>query len=151
MLVGPDAVRPLRAAVLRPGRPAAESVFPGDDDDATVHVAAVDSQGGVLAVGSALPDAPPWPIPATGHHAAVWRIRGMAVAEEARNCGLGGRVLDRLLREVAARPGGEGTVVWCNARLRAVPLYERAGFVAAGPDFDDPHLGPHRPMLLVTA
>jgi GNAT superfamily N-acetyltransferase len=133
---------PLRRSVLRHGRPAAESSYPGDGDPRSRHVAAWPADGaapveGILAVGSVLPESPPWdpePTPA-------WRIRGMAVAEDRRGGGAGTAVLDALLAHVAASGGG---LVWCSARVPAVPLYERAGFERRGEVFEAPYIGPHR-------
>ena len=72
-------------------------------------------------------------------------IGGMGVAPEARGRGLGAQVLDELLAHARAQGA---TLVWCNARPRALSLYERAGFVAVGEPWDDPELGPHQRMEL---
>lgn len=137
---------PLRRVVLRPGRPAAESSYPGDTDPRSRHVAAWPAAGDqvdgrevaerIVAVGSVLPEAPPWDPARTP----AWRIRGMAVAEARRGGGAGTAVLDAILAHVA---GGGGGLVWCSARVPAVPLYERAGFVRRGGVFEAPHIGPH--------
>jgi GNAT superfamily N-acetyltransferase len=64
-----------------------------------------------------------------------WQVRGMAVVESMRGRGLGTAVLDAVLAHVADNGGG---TVWCHARVAAVSLYERAGFVAVGePRVDD--------------
>jgi len=147
-LVGPELVRPLRHAVLRPGRPADESVYPGDDDAGSAHAAVRRPRGDVVvAVGTVLPSAP-WEAvagdaggpegPAPGVPA--WRIRGMATAAGHRGGGLGTMVLGTLLAHVAAHGGG---LVWCNARAGARALYQRAGFAADGDAFDLPEIGPH--------
>jgi hypothetical protein len=39
-----------------------------------------------------------------------------------------------------------GRYLWCNARLVAVPFYERLGLEAVGPEFDIPGIGPHYVM-----
>ncbi len=141
-LVAPEVVRPLRHAVLRPGWPAAESVYPGDDHPSAAHVAvrAEEPEPGedVLAVGTVLPEASPWEpeVPA-------WRIRGMAAQEHRRGQGLGTLVLEGLIDHVSAGGGG---VLWCNARMKASTFYERAGFVARGEVFDLPGIGEHRQM-----
>jgi predicted GNAT family N-acyltransferase len=36
--------------------------------------------------------------------------------------------------------------VWCNARVRARSLYERAGFTVVSEEFDVPEIGPHLVM-----
>lgn len=132
-------VRPLRHAVLRPGRADEESAYPADDDPDTVHVAARGPMDDVVSVGTVLREPPPWePERADG-----WRVRGMATRPDARRRGLGGRVLDALLDHVAACGGG---LVWCNARVPAEQLYGRAGFAIRGAVFELPGIGPHHLM-----
>ncbi|HUY20963.1 MAG TPA: GNAT family N-acetyltransferase [Acidimicrobiales bacterium] len=155
-LVAAAVVRPLRHAVLRPGWPDAESAYERDDDPASAHVAlriadddaddADDADAGsptpgttgIVAVGTVLPEAPPWE-PA---RARAWRIRGMATRDDQRGAGLGTLVVRALLDHVGAQGGG---LVWCNARVRASTLYERAGFVSRGA-VDVPGIGPHLQM-----
>jgi ribosomal protein S18 acetylase RimI-like enzyme len=147
-LVEPSAVRPLRREVLRPGRPADESIFEGDDDPLAAHVAVrtVAAAGTgptpgaeTLAVGTIHPEPPPWePVRSDG-----WRIRGMATRASDRGRGLGRTVLNALLGHAAKNGGG---VVWCNARVTAVGLYLRHGFVVQGEQFVVPDIGPHLQM-----
>jgi GNAT superfamily N-acetyltransferase len=132
-----SATVPLRQTVLRVGRPVAESDYPGDDDPRTLHLGARTTvDGPLVAVGSVLPQAPPW----DEARSPAWRIRGMAVTDEARGGGAGTAVLARLLDHVRAQGGG---LVWCSARIRAVPLYERAGLERRGREFDAPFIGRH--------
>jgi predicted GNAT family N-acyltransferase len=129
---------PLRAAVLRPGSDAA--AMPGDDDPATVHLAARAPGGRVVGVVRLAPAPCPWQ-PA----AAPWQLRGMATDPAVRGTGVGRLLLDASLTLVAGR-GGD--LVWCDARTTAAGFYERAGFtVVAGP-YEKPGLGPHLGMLL---
>jgi GNAT superfamily N-acetyltransferase len=142
-----ELTRPLRQSVLRPGRPAEESVFPGDDDPRTVHVAARLAPGGeVVAVGTLLAEAPPWPVP-DQVGARSWRIRGMATHPDARGRGIGAAVLAELLRRAEA---GGGALVWCNARVPALSFYARAGFTPVGAPFEAPGIGPHQAMQRFT-
>jgi GNAT superfamily N-acetyltransferase len=135
-IVEAHAVRPLRHAVLRPGRAEEESAYGADDLPETAHVAARGPLGEVVSVGTVLREAPPWePGRADG-----WRVRGMATRADARRRGLGRLVLDGLLEHVAAHGGG---LVWCNARVPAQQLYARAGFVTRGGVFELPDIGPH--------
>jgi GNAT superfamily N-acetyltransferase len=157
-------VLPLRHAVLRTGRPWTEALFPGDDDPLTAHFAAIASSspgrgpgahdgerheedgsvlaiGSVLAVGSVLAETPP-------HERATpdaWRVRGMAVRAESRGRGLGSRLLEHLLAHARRQRAGS---VWCRARLPAVGLYERFGFVADGAPERVPGIGRHVTMYL---
>jgi GNAT superfamily N-acetyltransferase len=64
----------------------------------------------------------------------------MATEESLRGRGLGAQVLAGVLDHVRAHGGG---LIWCNARVRAIPFYERAGFQTRGEPWDLPLIGPH--------
>lgn len=137
--VAADVVRPLRAAVLRPGLPLAESVYPEDDDPATRHLAAIDPAGAVVGCATFFPE------PRDG--APGWRLRGMATHRERRGCGIG----SALLRAGLAAAADAGVaLVWCNARTSAVGFYERFGFVVSSAEFltagGIPHVVMTRPV-----
>jgi GNAT superfamily N-acetyltransferase len=75
--------------------------------------------------------------------AGQWRIRGMATDAAAQGRGYGGMALRALL----AWSRQEGVpLLWCNARERAIPFYERHGFQVVGERFDIPGIGPHKVM-----
>ena len=142
-------VRPLRTAVLRPSwEPGRLATYP-EDESVAVHVAAyaegADAPGGVGTVyAEAPPDANRDEIPAAAYApGAAWRLRGMATSEAARGTGLGRLVLGECF--AAVRDGG-GEVLWCNARVGALPFYERLGLRSVGPEFDIPGIGPHYVM-----
>ncbi len=129
-----EASRPIRLEVLRPGRPASEVVFDADDAPDTAHAGGF-VEGELVSVGRVSREPPP----GSGDPNA-WRLRGMATLPEHRDRGVGAAVLAWLLEHAAARGGTE---LWCNARVRARPFYERAGFRAEGDEFDVPGIGPH--------
>jgi GNAT superfamily N-acetyltransferase len=133
--VGAEDVRPIRRRVLRAGLPNPNVEFPGDDADDTLHAGAF-VDGRLVAVATILRRPPPDDPEAS----AAWQVRGMATEPVARRRGLGGDLLERCL-DHAARAGGR--LVWCNARIRAAPFYERHGFVREGDVFDVVDLGPH--------
>ncbi|HUI04315.1 MAG TPA: GNAT family N-acetyltransferase [Acidimicrobiales bacterium] len=133
-LVEASVVRPLRHAVLRPGQPATASHYPEDDDPRTAHAAV--RAPDVVAVGTVLCEAPPW----EPGRPDAWRVRGMATRPDARGRGHGSAVLAALV-DHARRQGG--TLLWCNARVPARPLYERAGMAVRGEAFEVPLIGPH--------
>jgi GNAT superfamily N-acetyltransferase len=139
-LVEAQVVRPLRRTVLRPHQEAEMSRYPADDDPRGAHVAIrLTDDGEVVAVGTVLPEPPPWEPPRLDG----WRIRGMATRHDVRRRGLGGLVLEALLGRVAAQGGG---LAWCNARVGAQTLYAVAGFTARGQVFEIPGIGPHVQM-----
>lgn len=136
---------PLRQEVLRPGRAVRDCVYPGEDDSRTVHAAALQrpvppaGDFTVLAVGVVMAEAPPWDTEIDDG----WRLRGMATRPDHRGQGLGSWVLDFLTGHVSGQGGG---LLWCNARVPALGLYQRAGFSSRGPVFELPEIGPHQVM-----
>ncbi|MBM7807404.1 putative GNAT family N-acyltransferase [Geodermatophilus bullaregiensis] len=135
--VGLDVVLPLRSAVLRGGGPAA---MPGDDDPATVHLAARTPDGAVVGVVRLSPAPCPWRL----HARAPWQLRGMATDATVRGAGTG-RALVEAGRALVAARGGD--LLWCNARESAAGFYERMGFAVVTDRFDVDPIGPHVGML----
>ncbi|MGY1685871.1 GNAT family N-acetyltransferase [Geodermatophilus sp. SYSU D00867] len=134
--VGVDVVLPLRSALLRDGGPAA---MPGDDDPATVHLAARTADGRVVGVVRLSPAPCPWQ-PAR----APWQLRGMATDPAVRGTGAG-RALVAAGRELLA--ARDADLLWCDARVPAAGFYERMSFRVVTAPFDVAGTGPHVGML----
>jgi GNAT superfamily N-acetyltransferase len=92
--------------------------------------AAVREGGELVAVGMISPDGTP----------GGWRIRGMATVAAHRGRGVGGAVLTELIGHAR---GAGATRIWCNARVPAISLYERAGLRVASGVFEIEPIGPH--------
>ncbi|HEX8804249.1 MAG TPA: GNAT family N-acetyltransferase [Acidimicrobiales bacterium] len=137
--VAPAVTYPLRARVLRPGRPLDAARFAADDDPRTATFAARTPAGVVVGTAVAFPESCPWAPERPG----AWRLRGMATEPDLRGRGVGRRVLDAVLDHVRA---AGGRFLWCTARVPAQPFYERAGFTCHGEPWDDPEVGPHVAM-----
>lgn len=121
------AVTALRTAVfVDEQRVPPELELDGLDPDC-VHVVAEDGGGRVIGTGRLLPD---------GH------VGRMAVSAPWRGHGVGRALLDALLARARAR--GHAAVE-LHAQTTALGFYERAGFVAEGPEFEEAGL-PHRRM-----
>jgi GNAT superfamily N-acetyltransferase len=134
-------VLPVRQRVLRPHQRVEDVEFQGDRRPGALHLGAFEGAR-LVGVASVLPDR--HPVLPDGD---AWRIRGMAVDEDARGRGVGGLLLQACVDH--ARSLG-AALVWCNARVRAVAFYERHGFVVDGDVFDvdviGPHVRMHRPL-----
>ena len=129
---------PLRQRILRPHQTLAEMAWPLDDATGAAHFGAT-LDGRLVGIASVIPEPTPDGEPAM-------RLRGMAVAPEARSRGVGAALLERCLEHINA---ARARVVWCNARLGAEPFYLRAGFVRMRPDpFELPGIGKHVAMRL---
>lgn len=136
----------LRNRVLRPSDPphdaSAWAVFDVAGSATFAVLAPATGEGAEpepIATVTVLPEACPWRPEA----AVAWRLRGMATDDGWRGRGVGRLALDAAVAHVAA---AGATVLWCNARVGAVPFYERAGFTVDGPEFDIAGIGAHRPM-----
>jgi ribosomal protein S18 acetylase RimI-like enzyme len=127
--------RPLRQAVLRPHQTLDE--LAGHEPPGAYAVGAFDGDQ-LVAVGFVGPDDQP----------GSWRVRGMATAPHARGRGAGRDVLAALLAHAA---DAGATRVWCNARIPARGLYERAGFRVVSERFELPEIGPHYVMECLIA
>jgi hypothetical protein len=129
--------RALRKAVLRPYLPADDPYIMADDHlPTTVAFGAVTPGDEILGVARITPEPPPF----DRSLERSWRLRGMATTPEARRIGVGSSVLAGVVEHIAGLGGG---VLWCNARLTARGLYERAGMEQWGEVWEEPHIGPH--------
>jgi GNAT superfamily N-acetyltransferase len=140
-IVDADRARELRRAVLRPFDPP-DAPLPGDGIADAVHFAALDEDGSVLSTCFVYPD--DWPFPSPEQLVATgWHLRQMATDPAHRGQGAGSAVLRAVIGYVDERSG----MLWCHARVPAIPFYERHGFRAVGdvhPSGEPPI--PHRYM-----
>ena len=70
------------------------------------------------------------------------KIGRVAVKKEWRGCGIGRLLMEDALRRIAERGF---TTVFLEAQVQVIPFYERLGFVAEGPVFQDAGID-HRKM-----
>ncbi len=110
-------VMPLREAVFVLEQGVAPELEQDALDPVCRHAVAETRDGSIVGTGRLVPD---------GH------IGRMAVAANARNRGIGGRILDALLRE--AQSAGMAEVV-LNAQVHAQRFYGRHGFAGEGEVF----------------
>jgi GNAT superfamily N-acetyltransferase len=78
------------------------------------------------------------------HH--CYQLRGMAVLETMQGKGVGKKLLKRaeqLLKEKDIK------VIWFNARIAAVPFYEKMGYEVVSDLFVIPNVGDHFKMIKI--
>jgi GNAT superfamily N-acetyltransferase len=138
--VAPERTHALRARVLRRGQPPDAARFAVDAAPDTASFAALTPEGEVVGTTVVYPEACSW-----RPDVRAWRLRGMAVDPPRQGRGLGGRLLAAAVGHARAH---SAELVWCNARVPARAFYARAGFVAHGDEWDDPHIGPHVAMAV---
>ena len=61
---------------------------------------------------------------------------------EFQNRGIGSKIVEMLQKYAKENDSG----IWCNARIRAVPMYQRRGFVIVSEIFEIEGIGPHHDM-----
>lgn len=127
-------VLPVRQRELRPGYAIEACVFDHDNDADTAHWGAAGADG-LVGVASLYRRA----APGTDDPGA-WQIRGMAVLASLQRRGIGVALVRAC---VAHAKACGGTVVWCNARVGAVPFYRKQGFECVSGEFTIPDVGPH--------
>lgn len=142
-LVDLDATFALRKGVLRPWLTPEEARATWANAAEHFQVGAI-KDGRVVSTAGFLVEAHP------GYAAAFgplqWRLRGMASEPALQGQGVGGRVLEFGIGEIARRLAARGAAaatLWCNGRTGAQQFYERHGFQAVGEVFETPGTGPH--------
>jgi GNAT superfamily N-acetyltransferase len=142
-LVSLDDTFPLRKAVLRPWLTPEEARATWADTPEHFQVGAVQDERVVSTAGFLIEAHPDY---GASFGPLQWRLRGMASEPALQGQGVGGRVLDfgivELARRLAAR-GEPSAALWCNGRTGAQRFYERHGFHAIGALFETPGTGPH--------
>ena len=123
----------LRFRVLRKNQPRESAHYPGIDvDERTKFLCSFIEE---KLVGCATLQV----VPKNG---CKYRIRGMAVEPDYRNRGIGTKIVEKL--KVVAKK--EDTGIWCNARIKAITMYERCGFKKVSDVFEIKPIGLHYDM-----
>jgi predicted GNAT family N-acyltransferase len=123
----------LRFRVLRVGMPRGSEHYPDVDDD--IRTKFLCAFVGQKMVGCST-------LQVDARKGCKYRIRGMAVDSSFRNLGIGSDIVKSLQDEAKK----ENTGIWCNARIRAVPMYSRCGFKIVSDIFEIEDIGPHYDM-----
>ena len=121
----------VRHPVLRKGLPIETCSFDRDDDSKTMHLGANVNNKlvGVLTILRNTSDA---------------QLRGMAVLPEMQKQGIGHQLILEAERHVKKMGL---SLLWMNARLAAIPFYERCGYQKQGHIFNLPYGGDHYKMI----
>ena len=135
-----DVIIDLRYRILRAGLPRESAQFPGDQATSTWHVGVFRSPEE-----DALPVSCASFMLNTYHDQPAWQLRGMATDHGQQGKGFGGELLRYALPLIAFDSNVRS--FWCNARVPAIPFYERHGWKVDSEEFDIPTAGPHRKMV----
>lgn len=127
----------VRQCMLRPDRPLKDCVFDKDNSNSTFHLGALHNET-VVGVATFIQEATP-----LLSYKKMYQLRGMAVVEDFQHFGCGKALIEygeTLLRKKNT------SVVWCNARVKAVKFYEKCGYITIGVPFEIPKIGIHYVM-----
>ena len=129
----------LRSEVLWPGR----ELLRFEGDDAAWHFGAFVHDGSKEErnIGCLTLLEVPW----VGQ--AALQLRGMAIAADWQGKGIGTALLKEAARFIESHQVASQLGWWCNARVKAIPFYERNGWQVASEEFEIAGAGPHHKMV----
>jgi [ribosomal protein S5]-alanine N-acetyltransferase len=122
-------IRSLRYEILRKplGLPTSGAIFPGDEEQSTLHILASNKSDLVGCASLMISDS------------SAIQLRGMAVANDWQRKGVG-QLIVSTAKSIALE---KSKTLWCNARFPAIGFYERLGWKQSGDFFEIPVIGPH--------
>lgn len=124
----------LRHKMLRPNGTLEDCVFHGDNDELTFHLGAfVDKK--LVSVASFYFESN-----STFPEAHQYRLRGMATSPDHQGQGLSSALLRTAFPVIKQN---QCSLLWCNAREKAIGFYEKVGFKPSGELFSLPNIGKH--------
>lgn len=123
----------LRYRVLREDQPRESAHYPGIDTKKNTRFLCAFSKERLVGCATLQVDS---------RGACKYRIRGMAVEPDFRNKGIGTKIVKELQRFAMK----ENTGIWCNARIKAITMYEKCGFIIISDVFEIKPIGLHYDM-----
>lgn len=130
---------PIRHKMLRPNGTIEDCMFQGDNDELTFHLGAfVDKK--LVSVASFYFERHP-----VFSDAYQYRLRGMATLPEHQGRGLSSALLRTAFPVIKQN---QCTLLWCNAREKALGFYTKVGFKATGELFTIQNIGKHMLMSI---
>jgi GNAT superfamily N-acetyltransferase len=137
-----DAIVELRHRMLRAGLPKEAAQFPGDQDVTTWHLGVFcpfepQDKAQLVSCASFMLN--------SYKDSSAWQLRGMCTDGKHQGKGFGAKLL--ACAENAILNGSNVRLFWCNARVPAIPFYERHGWKVDSEEFHIPTAGPHRKMV----
>ncbi|MGE3610933.1 MAG: GNAT family N-acetyltransferase [Bacteriovoracaceae bacterium] len=125
---------PIRHKMLRPNGTVEDCIFKGDNDELTFHLGAfVDKK--LVSVASFYFEKHP-----LFSDTYQYRLRGMATVPEYQGQGLSSALLRTAFPVIKQN---QCTLLWCNAREKAMGFYSKVGFNPTGEVFELPQIGRH--------
>lgn len=140
--IKPQEVVEIRHKVLKIGQPIETCYFEGDLDEGTKHFGAFLNNELVGAATMMYKETNTYKV-----HP-VYRLTGLSVLQENQHHHIGKRLL-HFAEENISRRGS--VVIWCFARVAALPFYKKHGYLLNVQEVLIPHIGSHRIMFKFVA
>ena len=141
-LVSASELYALRNLVLRPGQPLQATFYDKDHDIDTFHLA-ISIESKVQCIATFYPEK------MEGVYSRkAYRLRGMATHSNFRRRGLGKHLMQSAFIHLLQH---QADLLWCKARLVAIPFYRSLGFQIIGEQYDIEGIGPHYTMYKLLA
>jgi len=125
---------PIRHKMLRPNGTLEDCIFPGDSDELTFHLGAFVGKKLVSVASFYFEKNPEF------EDLYQFRLRGMATLSEYQGQGLSSSLLRTAFPLIKQN---QSTLLWCNAREKALGFYSKLGFKTSGDFFTLPQIGSH--------
>lgn len=125
--------------MLRPNGTIEDCVFQGDNDELTFHLGAFVDKKLVSVASFYFERSDKFSDPNQ------FRLRGMATLPEYQGKGLSSALLRTAFPLIKQN---QCTLLWCNAREKAMGFYEKVGFTPVGEHFSIPNIGKHVLMFI---
>jgi len=133
-LVDAEAIRPLRHKMLRQGKNYSTTSYKRDNEKNTFHLG-VTVEDKIVSCATFYPQETN-----KNRYKNAYRLRGMATDSSYLRKGYGRQIMHEAFQILKSK---ECDLLWCNARLKAVPFYQSVGFQEVGELFDISDIGPH--------
>ena len=130
---------PIRHRMLRPNGSIDDCMFQGDNDEMTFHLGAFVQKKLVSVASFYFEKHPAFP------EIYQYRLRGMATSSEHQGQGLSSALLRTAFPVIKQN---QCTLLWCNAREKALGFYSKVGFVPSGELFTIQNIGKHMLMSI---
>jgi len=127
----------IRQKMLRPSGTVEDCMFHGDSDELTFHLGAFVDKKLVSVASFYFERNEKFPDPYQ------FRLRGMATLPEHQAQGLSSALLKTAFPVIKQN---QCTLLWCNAREKAMGFYAKVGFEPSGELFSIPQIGKHSLM-----
>ena len=133
-LVDVEAILPLRHKMLRQGKTYSTTSYKRDNEGPTFHLG-VTVEEKIVSCATFYPEETN-----KNRDKNAYRLRGMATDSSYLRKGYGRQIMHEAFQILKSK---ECDLLWCNARLIAVPFYQSLGFQEVGELFDISDIGPH--------